>query len=327
MKKIFGGLAVVGIFLWWASSVSPGSIVIEGGDSVQSVAVKLRSEKIVRSETLVKIAYRLFGSGEHVYPGTVVIGPSCSIRCVIREITSAQPSIVRIRLTEGQDIRDLATVLESKKIGTAADLLAIVGTPAVVPTKHTDFSGEFSFLASAPKNISLEGYLFPDTYDFSGSATPEQVVRTMLKNFDRRVTPEMRERAAKQGRTLHEVVTMASILDLEVRGAEDQRMVADILWRRISRGMGLQVDSSVKYLTKSAGVFTTKQERATVSLWNTYKFRGLPLGPIGNPGISAIEAALSPKPNEYWFYLTSPDGTVHYARTLDEHVSNKRFLK
>lgn len=327
MRKFFGSVIVVGVFLWWLSSVSPGTIVIENGDSVQSVATKLRSEKIVRSETLVKIAYRLFGSGEHVFPGTVVVGPSCSIRCVIREITSAQPSIVRLRLTEGQDIRDLARVLESKKIGTAAELIALVGSPASVPTKHADFAAEFSFLASAPKNISLEGYLFPDTYDFSAGVTPEQVVRTMLKNFDRRVTSEMRERAAKQDRTIHEVVTMASILDLEVRGAEDQRMVADILWRRISRGMGLQVDSSVKYLTKSAGVFTTKQERATVSLWNTYKYKGLPLGPIGNPGVSAIEAALNPKANEYWFYLTSPDGTVHYARTLEEHVSNKRFLK
>lgn len=327
MKKIFGGVIIIGIFLWWFCSVSPGSVVIENGDSVQSVATKLRSEKIVRSETVVKVAYRLFGAGEHVYPGTVIIGQSCSIRCVIREITSAQPSIVRLRLTEGQDIRDLAAILESKKIGTTADLISLVGVPAIVPTKHADFASEFSFLASTPKNISLEGYLFPDTYDFSAGVTPEQVVRTMLKNFDRRVTSEMRERAVKQGRTLHEVVTMASILDLEVRGTEDQRMVADILWRRISRGMGLQVDSSVKYLTKSAGVFTTKQERATVSLWNTYKFKGLPLGPIGNPGISAIEAALSPKPNDYWFYLTSPDGTVHYARTLEEHVSNKRFLK
>lgn len=327
MKKFFGGVIIVGVFLWWISSVSPGSVVIENGDSVQSVAAKLRSEKIVRSETVVKVAYRVFGSGEHVFPGTVVVGPSCSIRCVIREITSAQPSIVRLRLTEGQDIRDLAAILESKKIGTIADLVSLVGAPAIVPTKHADFASEFSFLASAPKNISLEGYLFPDTYDFSAGVTPEQVVRTMLKNFDRRVTSEMRERAVKQGRTLHEVVTMASILDLEVRGEEDQRMVADILWRRISRGMGLQVDSSVKYLTKSAGVFTTKQERATVSLWNTYKYKGLPLGPIGNPGISAIEAALNPKANDYWFYLTSPDGTVHYARTLDEHVSNKRFLK
>ena len=327
MKKFFAGVIIIGVFLWWFSSVSPGSVVIENGDSVQSVATKLRSEKIVRSETVVKVAYRVFGSGEHVYPGTVIIGPSCSIRCVIREITSAQPSIVRLRLTEGQDIRDLAAILESKKIGTIADLVSLVGAPAIVPTKHADFASEFSFLASAPKNISLEGYLFPDTYDFSAGVTPEQVVRTMLKNFDRRVTPEMRERAVKQGRTIHEVVTMASILDLEVRGEEDQRMVADILWRRISRGMGLQVDSSVKYLTKSAGVFTTKQERATVSLWNTYKYKGLPLGPIGNPGISAIEAALSPKPNDYWFYLTSPDGTVHYARTLEEHVSNKRFLK
>lgn len=327
MKKILAGLAVVAIFLWWFGSVKPGSIVIGEGDSVQSVATRLKAEKIVRSEIAVKIAYRLFGSAGHVYPGTVIIDSGCTLRCVIREITSAQPSVIRLRLTEGQDIRDLAKLLEAKKIGTTADLIAIVGVPATTPTKHMDFAKDFSFLASAPKNISIEGYLFPDTYDFASGVTAEQIVRTMLKNFDRRVTPEMRAQAAQQGKTLHEVVTMASILDREVRGAEDQRMVADILWRRVARGMGLQVDSSVKYISESEGVFTTKQERSAVSLWNTYKFKGLPLGPIGNPGLSAIQAALNPKSNDYWFYLTSTGGTVHYARTLEEHISNKRFLK
>lgn len=327
MKKFFVALVGAGAFLWWLGGTSAGTIVISEGDSVQSVAARLKSEKIVRSETAVKIAFRLFGSSGHVYPGTVILGPDCSLRCVIREITSAEPSVIRIRLTEGQDIRDLGKVLESKKIGTTAELVAIVGAPATVGTKHVDFAREFSFLASAPKNISLEGYLFPDTYDFSAGVKPETVVQAMLKNFDRRVTPEMRARAVKQGKTLHEVVTMASILDLEVRGGEDQRMVADILWRRIEAGMGLQVDASVKYVSPSAGVYTTKQERGAASLWNTYKFRGLPLGPIGNPGINAISAALDPKPNEFWFYLTSPDGVVHYARTLEEHVANKRFLK
>lgn len=327
MKKILATIAVAMIFLWWLSDVSPGSIIIENGDSVQTVAIKLKKEKIVRSVILVKVAYRLFSAETHVYPGTVRIEDTCSLRCVIREITSAQESVIKLRLTEGQDIRDLAKVLESKKIGTAAELISLVGAPAVAPTKHADFASEFSFLASAPKNISLEGYLFPDTYEFFSGVRTEDVIRAMLKNFDRRVTVEMRDRAVKQGRTLHDVVTMASILDLEVRSEDDQRIVADILWRRISRGMGLQVDSSVKYITKSAGVFTTKQERATVSLWNTYKFKGLPLGPIGNPGMIALEAALNPLPNNYWFYLTSPDGSVHYARTLEEHVSNKRFLK
>ncbi len=325
--KITIFLVAISFGAWWFASVRPGTVIIAEGDSVHSVADSLRDAGVIRSPLFLKIAYRFFRISEHVYPGVVAIDSNCNVRCIVHKITSDDRSLVRFTMTEGQDIRDLAKILETKKLGTGSELYAVVGVPASAPTTRIDFTKEFSFLTGVPKNISYEGYLFPDTYDFSHDASVEDVVRSMLKNFDRRVTPEIRASAAKQGRTLHEVITMASILEKEVRRPDERRMVADLLWRRIDRGMGLQVDASVNYATGAEGLFTTRTDRASFSLWNTYKYKDLPVGPIGNPGIASIQAALDPKPNNYVFYLTSPKGTVHYGRTLEEHVANKRFLR
>lgn len=325
MRVIFLLAIICGV--WWITSVRPGSVVIQAGDSVQSVADDLRAAGIIKSTVVLKISYRLFRASEHVYPGVIVVDSSCSLRCIAQKITSPDRSVVRVMFTEGQDIRDLAKLLESKKLGSGSELYAIVGVPAAAPTQRTDLTKDFSFLEGIPKNISYEGYLFPDTYDFPHDASVEQIVRVMLRNFDRRVTPEMRAAAVAQGRSLHEVVTMASILEREVRKPVEQRMVADILWRRIDRGMGLQVDSSVNYATETDNLYTTKRDRSAASLWNTYKYKDLPVGPIGNPGLASLQAALDPEANNFWYYLTSPDGTVHYARTFEEHISNKRFLK
>lgn len=319
-------LCIIGIFVWFGH-VRPGTIVIQEGDSVSSVATSLRAAGIIRSESLFKIAFRIFKTSEHVYPGVVQVGASCGMRCVVHEVGSSVRPVARITFVEGHDIHDLGALLESKGLGSSSALIAVVGAPATAPTSREDLTKDFSFLVGIPKNISYEGYLFPDTYDFNHDVTVDQVVRTMLKNFDRRVTPDMRAAATAGGRTLHEVITLASILEKEVRTTEDRQMVADLLWRRLDRGMGLQVDSSVNYATESDGVYTTHKDRASNSLWNTYKYKGLPIGPIGNPGLDAIQAALHPKHNDYWFFLVSPDGTVHYARSLDEQIANKKYLK
>lgn len=324
-------IAVVLILLlavgWWMTRVSEGKIVVQKGDSVSGVAESLSDADIVSSAFVFKVAYKIFNTDENVYPGLIDIKNDCSMRCLVHQITSPSRSMKRVTFTEGQDVRDLARLLQKKQIGNTSELYALVGMPATAPTKRADLRNEFPFLKDVPSAISYEGYLFPDTYDLPNDITTEGFVKLMLRTFDRRVTSEMRAKAAAQGRTLHEVVTMASILEKEVRGTEDRRKVADLLWRREKKGMGLQVDASVNYATAKENLFTTLADRATISLWNTYKFKGLPIGPIGNPGLDAIEAALNPLPNDWWFYLTSPKGTVHYGRTLDEHIANKKYLR
>ncbi len=226
-----------------------------------------------------------------------------------------------ITIIPGWDLRDIALYFERERIMTREDLYAITGAPARRAQGVWD-----ELVPDKPASISLEGYLFPDTYRIYTSTTPEAVVHRLLANFDIKVRPEIKDVPA--GRSLHEILTMASIIEAEVPKDEDRRKVADILWRRLEKRWALQVDSSVGYATGHDRERSTAKDLKVDSLWNTYQYRGLPPGPIGNPGLSAIRAALNPDPNPYWYYLSGADNEVHYAKTLGEHAENRqKFFK
>ncbi|MEK7085005.1 MAG: endolytic transglycosylase MltG, partial [Patescibacteria group bacterium] len=187
-----------------------------------------------------------------------------------------------------------------------------------------DFSGEADLLLGKPRLTSLEGYLFPDTYFFLKSDTPEDVVIKMLSNLERRITPELREEIARQGKSTHDALTVASLLEEEAREDEDRRIIAGILWKRIEKGMPLQVDAALTYVTGKASLSLSNGDLRQDSPYNTYKQKGLPLGPISNPGLAAIDAALHPAETEYLFYLSDRTGILYSAKTHEGHVANKR---
>lgn len=311
MKRI-GAIIILCMIIfgsWYVVHTRAGTIRIERGDSITAVSQSLANARVVVHPFVARIGFLLFNGEVTVHPGVVTIQDDCSLRCVVRIVTSNKRNSLRVTLKEGQDTRDLAALLIEKKIiKISRELYALVGTPARFP-------------------IGKEGYLFPDTYDVDEDGGVSALVEIMLQNFDRKFSAEMRAQAAASGQTIHDVVTIASILEKEVRGQEDRKKVADILWRRVRAGWGLQVDASVNYVTGKSDRFTTAQDRALISAWNTYKHRGLPPGPIANPGLETLRAALEPTPNQYWFYLTAPDGTVHYGHTLEEHAWNKQFLR
>lgn len=235
---------------------------------------------------------------------------------------------VTVTIPEGSDLRDLAHILiKVGLIKEAAELYAVTGEPAKRGVNPAWSGKDFPWLEEKPADVSLEGYLFPDTYRFFADSSASDIVQKLLQNFDQR-TAALRAETAERGRDFHELLTLASIVEAEVKTDADRSQVADIFRRRLGEGMALQADSTVHYATAASGsVFTTAADRETDSPWNTYKQRGLPPGPIANPGLAAITAALKPEPNDYWYFLTEPDGTVRYARTLEEHNANKVYLK
>lgn len=171
------------------------------------------------------------------------------------------------------------------------------------------------FVKAAQKE---EGYLFPDTYRFYRDAKPEDVIKKMRENFDKKVAPDVSR----------DVIIMASLLEEEVKSAEDRKIVAGILWKRLERGMGLNVDAALTYILGKASHELTSEDLKYDSPYNTYKYRGFPPTPISNPGLDTILAALNPTPSPYFYYLTDKEGSVHYAATLEEHALNKwKFLR
>lgn len=173
-----------------------------------------------------------------------------------------------------------------------------------------------------------EGYLFPDTYRFYKTAKPEDIVAKMKDNFNKKVTAEILNQTETQKKKPDDIIIMASILEEEVKSAEDRKIVAGILWKRLSRGMGLNVDAALTYVLSKTSNELTADDLKYDSPYNTYKYRGLPPTPISNPGLDAILAALNPTPSPYFYYLTDKEGKAHYAATLEDHALNKwKYLR
>lgn len=246
---------------------------------------------------------------------------------------------INLTIIPGWNLRDVAQDWVKKGIiKTPEELFAYTGIPATdyrtrataEPVRRVVTSTDFEVLfSSKPNTISYEGYLFPETYRVYADAKPDEVLKKIFGVFRDRVPAAWSEELNRQNRSFFDVLTMASVLEDEAKTVEDKKIVADILWRRLKRGMRLQVDSSVHYVSARTGdVFTTKQEREADSPWNTYKYEGLPLGPIGNPSFASIESALYPTSNSYWYFLTGRDGKMQYAKTYEEHLRNvNKYLR
>jgi UPF0755 protein len=236
-----------------------------------------------------------------------------------------------IKIIEGWTVKEIAEYLERKEIVDKKDFLETIENIRELESWKTkyEFLGELANLHFPTTNVQfLEGYLFPDTYRIFKDATSEEIIRKMLDNFDQKLDLEMRREIKKQGKTIFEVITMASIIEKEVPFEKDRAIVSGIFWKRLEAGMPLQADSTLNYFTGHKSRALSAEELKIDSFYNTYLYPGLPPTPICNPGLSAIQAAVWPKDSPYWFFLSKEDGQTIFSRTLEEHNRNKaRWLK
>ena len=182
------------------------------------------------------------------------------------------------------------------------------------------------------KNIlakDLEGYLFPDTYQLSQNGGVDELIQKAQANFDKKMTPELKTEIAKQKKTVHQIIIMASMIEKEVISQEDKKMVSGILWKRIKEGMPLQVDATINYITGKNDAGAKIKDTKIDSPYNTYKYYGLPAGPISNPGMDSILAAIYPQKSEYWYYLSATEtGETIFSKTLEEqNTAAAKYLK
>ena len=216
---------------------------------------------------------------------------------------------------------DIADSLDSRGIATREAFLSAAAG---------DFDADF--LRERPPGSTLEGYLFPDTYQVLPGATPRQVLQLMLTAFGERFTPELRAESAKVGLTPHQVVTLASIVEREAVAADERPLIAGVFLQRLKRGLKLQADPTVQFALagvnpprRSQGYWKAPLSSADVTInspYNTYVIDGLPPGPIGNPGLAAIRAVLEAPSTDYLYFVARPDGRHAFARTYKEHEEN-----
>lgn len=176
---------------------------------------------------------------------------------------------------------------------------------------------------------NLEGYLFPDTYRIYNNSTAEDVIVKMIDNLDRKLTSEMRNEIKKQNKSISEIIIMASIVEKEVRSYEDMRIVSGIFWDRIKYGQALESDATLSYFLGDKKAGHSIEELETDTPYNSYKYRGLPPGPVSNPGLNAIQSAIYPEYTDYNYFLNRQDtGETIFSVTYDEHLRNKaKYLK
>lgn len=300
-------------------------VTIESGKSVQDIA-DILDERGVISSPLAFRAYALV-SGRYGYltSGVFRFEPEVNIREVVKQLSSGDTADeIRIVLLEGWGIRDIAKYL--------ADEVGVVAEGDFVVAAHTTDSRtiipdtSYDFFSSKPVNQDLEGYLFPDTYSVYIDSTPADIIHKMLDNFDQKLTPEMRAQAAEQGLSIHELVTIASLIEKEVQRPEDKRIVAGIIFNRLANGQALQLDSTVNFLTQTGKSQSSLADLQIDSPYNTYVYPGLPPGPIANPGLDALQAVLNPTASNYNYFITDVNGVVYYSATFEEHVQKKNQL-
>ncbi|MDD3689903.1 MAG: endolytic transglycosylase MltG [Synergistaceae bacterium] len=249
---------------------------------------------------------------------------------------TAQQADKTVTIIEGWNSRQIAEKLANSQLGFSVDdFLKIAGQPKKnyqsLPANQwpEDFSDNYEFLKDKPKQVGLEGYLFADTYRFRPSSSPKEVIIKLLDNFDQQLNTKMRQDIEQQGRTIYQIITMASLLEKEVKTEQDMKIVADIFWRRIKNGQRLESCATLAYILGQNKPQYSFEDTRINSPYNTYINSGLPPGPIGSPSLKAIKAAIYPTPNNYNFFLSRPDnGETIFSRNFEEHKINKaKFLK
>jgi len=296
------------------------SFIIKEGEGVNPISTRLEKSGLISYHLWFEIYIWSKHKESNIVTGTYSLRPNMTIPEIIDIITSGKgkKEDQSVTIIEGWDDNQIGEYLAGKGVSSKEGFLE----EASLLEKYRPY---FGYLQDLPKDRTLEGYLFPDTYNvIKGKTTSEQLVYRMLDNFDQKLTDSMKEDIQKSKHSLDEIVIMASIIEREVQKESDRKIVSGIFWKRIKQKQPLESCATISYILGVNKKQYTFEDTRVDSPYNTYIKKGLPPGPIGNPGISAIMAALYPQDSDYEYFLSDPQtGETVFSRTLDEHVKNK----
>ncbi|MEK7473758.1 MAG: endolytic transglycosylase MltG [Patescibacteria group bacterium] len=318
---------VFGNEAWFGRATSPVPLAftVEAGRTAREVAGDLESAGLIVSAWRYQLYGYLDRAAGRPKAGDYQLRAGQSYRDIARTLAIGPARReVEVRIVEGRTVDQIASYLESAHDIPTTTTTALAGRSVNRAPFDETLRADYSFLRNLPRNRSLEGYLFPDTYRVWGDQLPDGLIRKQLDEFAARFATTTVGPQSAPLKTLDDVVILASIVEAEVRESRDRRIVAGIFLNRLQIGMALQTDASISYLTGSGRAHSTAVDLAIDSPFNTYKYQGLPPAPINNPGADVIRAVLNPAPSDYLYFLSDSVGNIYYARTLEEHVENRR---
>ena len=282
------------------------------GSGTVSMGKRLADMGVIRSAASFRLAVWMRGAGRRLQAGEYRFDQPMTAAEVVDKIARGDVYVRAITFREGLTMREMAAAFESAGFGTAPEFLAAAKNGQLV--QDID-----------PAARDLEGYLFPDTYTLQRRTTPEQLVERMVNRFRKALTPEVQQQAAARGLSVRQLVTLASLVEKETGKAEERPIVAGVYSNRLRIGMGLQCDPTVIYALLLAGRYDGNIRRDDLQIdspYNTYRYSGLPPGPIAAPGEASLTAAANPADVPYLYFVSRNDGSHVFSSTLAEHNHN-----
>lgn len=313
---------IAGSFFYFRSRVYVSTGGFEGskefrvkkGEGIETISENLIDEDLISAK--IYFYYYLWTRGlkDKILPGKYVVSGNMKIPELVVLLTH-QDENIRVTFPEGWTSQQMAERLKSNGFS-GNEFLSFVENP-------DEFRENYEFLQD--ENVdTLEGYLFPDTYFFNKDFGTRKIAGKMLDNFDQKLTADMRGEISSQGKSVHQVVAMASIIEGEVKTKEDREIVSGIFWDRITYGQPLESCATIAYVLGERKKQYSEADTKVQSPYNTYENLGLPPGPISNPGLESIEAAIYPQKSKYNYFLNDPGtGKTVFSVTYEEHNANK----
>lgn len=300
------------------------SFVIKQGDGVKVIAENLESQRLIRGSEYFEIYVWQNGFSNKLQSGVYQLSPSMTIAEMVSlfvggERGAVKSNEVQISIPEGSSNAEILERLQqTEAFSLASDFDGVA----------LDFS-QYDFLEKKSGEDFLQGYLFPDTYNFYKNSSLEQIISKMLNNFETKVGDDLRQEIAIQNKSLYEILILASIVEKEAANNQEMPEIASVFYNRLKIGQMLQSDATVNYIVGEGRAQATLEDIAIDSPFNTYKYAGLPPAPICNPSLDAIMSAVYPAKTEYYYFLTTQDEErkTIFSKTYEEHLQNKyRYL-
>lgn len=288
-------------------------IYIPKGSNTSQIADMLDDAGVIKHKTIFKLFSRVTGYSSKMQYGKYEIDKSMDYLQICVKLKQTVPrDEITVTIPEGYELREIFAKLEAEGVCSADSLYKSM--------EKDEF--DYDFLKDIPKRDNwLEGYLFPDTYNFYRDDDPDSVIRKFLNNFDNRYNDELRKRTQDLGYTMDEVVILASVVEREAGGEEDRTTVSSVFVNRLNNPsyQYLQSCASVQYVLKERKSVLSTADTKIDSPYNTYMYPGLPVGPIASPGLASIKAVLYPADTNYYYFVVDGSGVHHFSTTLDEH--------
>jgi UPF0755 protein len=281
-------------------------VTIDRGQSLKQTAHFLQTRGLIHQPFKFRLLARIKGADKRIQAGEYILTSNLSPGDILDKMVSGKVRLYKFTIPEGSNLHQIADIVDSAGLADRKTFLQLADDPRYIES-----------IGNSP--VSLEGYLFPDTYFFPKNVAADRIIETMINRLQSEITDDWIKRASEINLTMHEVITLASIIEKETGAADERPLISSVFHNRLKKKMRLETDPTVIYGIKNFDGNLTRKHLETKTPYNTYRINGLPPGPIASPGRAAIEAALYPAETSYLFFVSKKDGTHQFSTNLVDH--------